>query len=142
MTLRPPRALPAGSLAAIPHSAPRACRARRFARARKRRIFREKTVPRVNGVHASFLGETHDALHVEISLDGPLAVANQIRFVGFKPMKAQTILMGEDGDRVKSELVRGAQDTNGDFAAIEGEKFFHRRKSPKIFSPHHSTRRS
>jgi len=41
-----------------------------------------KPYPGWMAVHASFLGECHDAFDVEVRLDRPLALPNQIRFVG------------------------------------------------------------
>ena len=69
---------------------------RRGAGSGQRRIFREKTVARVNGVDAALLRERHDPVDVEIGLDRPLALADQIGLVRLESMQAESIFVGID----------------------------------------------
>ena len=53
--------------------------------------------------------------------------------IGLETVQRQLVLGGIDGDRLDAELVGGAQDTDGDFAAVGNEEFLdlHRVISPK-----------
>ena len=92
--------------------------ARGLARARQRRIFREKTVAGMDRVDAPLLRQRHDSIDVEIRLHGPLALADQISFVGLEPMQAEAVFVRKHGDRANLQFIGGAEDANGDFAAI------------------------
>src|SRR5207302_10111704 len=96
-----------------------------LAGAGQRRILGKETVAGMNGVDAFFAGERNDAFDIEIRLDGSFTFADQIGFVGLEAMEGQPVLLGVDGDGPQAELIGGAQDTDGDFAAIQCEEFFH-----------------
>ena len=79
----------------------------------------------MDGVDALFRGQRDDALDIQIGLDRPFAFADQIGFVGLETMQAEPVFLGIDGDRAQPEFVGGAQDADRDFAAIQGQQFFH-----------------
>ena len=84
-------------------------------------VFREKAIAGVNGVHALFLGQRHDALDVEVRLHRPLAFADQIGLVGLEAVEGDTVLAGVNGDRTQAKLVGGAQNADGNFTAVQCE---------------------
>ena len=94
---------------------------RRFAGARQRRIFRKKSVARMNGVDAAFLGQRHDAFDVQIGLHRPHSFADQVRFIGLKAMQAEAVLVRKYGDRANPQFISGAKNADGDFATIQGK---------------------
>ena len=53
---------------------------------RKRRILRQKTVARVDGIHFFFCRQRDDAIDIQIRLYGPFALPYQISFIRLKPM--------------------------------------------------------
>ena len=110
---------------------------RRGAGSRQRRIFREKSVARVDGVDAALLRQRHDSIDVQIGLDRPFAFADQIGFVRLEPMQAEAVLVGIHGGGADFQFVGGAENANRDFPAIQGQQFFYRHRSdfPGI-SPH------
>ena len=101
---------------------------------RQRGIFREKTVARVDRVDAALLRQRHDPVDVEIGLDRPLALADQIGFVRLESMQAEAIFVGIDGGGADLQFVGGAENADRDFSAIQSQKFFnlHRSKFPGI----------
>src|SRR5689334_3721843 len=92
---------------------------------RERGIFGEEAVAGMDRVDALFLGQGDDAIDVEIGLHGSESLADLVGFVGFETMEAQTIFFGVDTDRAQAELSGGAHDADGDFTAVQGEKFLH-----------------
>ena len=96
-----------------------------FAGARQRGVLGQESIARMNGVHALLPRQRDDALDVEVGLHGPFAFAHQIRFVGLEPVERQAVFLGVNGDRAQTQFIGRAQNTNGDFTAIEGENFFH-----------------
>ena len=99
---------------------------RRGAGSGQRRIFRKKAVARVDGVDASLLRQRHDPLDVEIGLDRPLALADEIGFVRLESMQAEAIFVGIDGGGADLQFVGGAENADRNFPAIQGQKFFYR----------------
>ena len=61
----------------------------RLAGAGRGRVLGEEAVPGMDRVHALLLRERDDAVDVEVRLDGPLALADQIRFVGLEAVQAR-----------------------------------------------------
>ena len=54
-------------------------------------------------IHAFLRGQPYDAFVVEIGLDRPLILADQIRFVGFKAMQCETVFFGVDRNRPQTD---------------------------------------
>ena len=103
-----------------------------FAGARQRGILGEEAVAGMDGVDALFLGQGDDALDIQVGFHGAFAFADQVGFVGLEAVQAEAVFLGIDGDGAQAEFVGGAEDADGDFAAIQGEKFFHGRRAWKI----------
>src|SRR5262245_51633371 len=55
---------------------------------------------------------------VQIRLNRSLALANQVRFIRFKPVQRKPVFIGIHRNRAQPEFIRGAEDTNRDFAAV------------------------
>ena len=96
-----------------------------LAGARQGGVLGQESVAGVNRVDALFFRQRDDAIDVEIGLHRALAFADQVGFVRLEAMQAEPVFLRVDGDRAQPELIGGAQDTDGDFAAIEGQEFFH-----------------
>jgi hypothetical protein len=97
--------------------------ARLLTRAGQGRIFGKKAVAGMDGVYVFFFRQRNDSGDVQIGFHGPFAGADLVGLVGLKAMQGEAILLGINGYRAQSKLVRGAEDANGDLAAIGGEKF-------------------
>ena len=87
-------------------------------------ILGEESVAGVNRISANFLGEGDDAIDIEIGANRFAGFAEQVGFVGFEAMKGEAIFVGVDRDGANAEFMRGAEDANGDFAAVGDEEFF------------------
>ena len=92
---------------------------------RKRRILRKEAVAGMNRVHFPFPRDLHDPRDVEIRLDGAFALADQVGFVGLEAMQAQPVFLRINGDGAQAEFVCGAQNADGDFAAVGCQELFH-----------------
>ncbi len=96
------------------------------------RVLGEEAVARVDGVDAFFLGERDDAFDIEVGFHRPFAFADQVGFVGFEAVQGEAVFLGIDGDGAQAEFIGGAEDADGDFAAIQCKKFFHGWRAWKI----------
>ena len=79
----------------------------------------------MNRVHALLFGQRHDAFDIEIGLHRSFALADQVGFVGFEAVQREAVFLGIDGDGAQAQFIGGAENADGDFAAIECEEFFH-----------------
>src|SRR5258707_14946459 len=100
-------------------------------------IFREKTVARVNGIDISLFRKRHDPIDIEISLNRSLALTDKIGFVSLESMQTKTVFIGIHGGGADLQFIGGAENANGNFSAIQGQKFFDRHQSEffRGFSP-------
>ncbi len=96
--------------------------ARRRASFRELRALGQKAVPRMDGVDARLAGDAHDVVDVQVRLDRPLALADEIALVGLGPMQREAVLARVNCHRANAELGGGAHHANGDFAAIRDEQ--------------------
>ena len=87
-------------------------------------IFGEEAVAGVDEIDAFFFGERDDAFDIEIGLDGTVAFADEVGFVGFEAMQAKAVFLRIDGDGAQAEFGGGAQDADGDFTTVQGKSFF------------------
>ncbi len=85
-------------------------------------ILREESVARMNHVHPALAGEADDALDIEVGADGTLAPAHHVGFVGLEPVDGKPVFLGVDRDGAHAEFRGGAEDTDGDFAAVGDEE--------------------
>src|SRR6185312_5308690 len=102
------------------------CNASLRAGAGKSRILGKETVTGMNRVDAFFLRHRDNAIDVEISGNGTLALADQVSFVRLETMEAEAILLRVHGDGAQAKFGAGTENTNGDFAAIGSEQFLKR----------------
>src|SRR5579859_3061740 len=68
------------------------------------------------------LCEAYNSLDVEVGFDWPLTLANQIGFVGFEAMQREAVFVRINCNRAQAELIRGAKDSNRDFASVCSEE--------------------
>ena len=96
-----------------------------FAGAGQGGVLGEKSVARVDSVHAFLLGQRDDAFDVQVGFHGPFALADEIGFVGLEAVQGEAVFLGIDGDGAQAQFIGGAEDADRDFAAIQCEEFFH-----------------
>ena len=86
----------------------------------KVRVFREKSVTRMDDVDAFVLGERDNALDVQVGTDGAFFPAQLVGFIGFEAVAGKAVFFGVNRDGSKSEFVRRSEDPDGDFAPVHG----------------------
>ena len=91
--------------------------------ARECRVFREEPVARVDEGDPLFLREVDDALDVEVGADRPLFLAQAVGFVGLEAMAREAVLLGVDGDGAQPQFSCGAEDPDGNLAAVRSQQF-------------------
>ncbi len=74
----------------------------------------------MDGVDALLFRQCHDSRNVQIGFHGALAGADLIRLVSLEAMQGEPVFLRIDGHGAQAELVGGAEDANGDFAAVSG----------------------
>ncbi len=96
--------------------------ARRIAGAGEPGILRKETVTGMDHVDALLACEGDDALDVEIGADGAFVRADEVGFIRLEAMDAEPVLLGVNGHGAQAQLVGGAHDADGDFAAVRDEQ--------------------
>ena len=96
-----------------------------LAGARQCGILGEEAVAGMDGVDALLLGQRDDAFDVEVGFDRAFALADQVGLVGLEAVQGEAVFLRVDGDGAQAEFVGGAQDADGDFAAVQCEEFLH-----------------
>ncbi len=86
-------------------------------------VFREKTVARVDGIDALFLGDADDARDVEVGGDGAHAASDLVGLVGLLAVDGKAVLLRVDADSAETELGAGAKDAHRDLGAVGGHEF-------------------
>ncbi len=89
-------------------------------------VFRKKAIAGVDGVGAGDLAGGEQRGNIEIGLPRRRR-ADAHRFVGQLDVHGFGVDGRVDGDRGDSQLLRGAQDSQGDFAAIGDQDFLEHR---------------
>ena len=89
---------------------------------RQVRVFGEKAVTRMDSIHASFLGDPHDFVDIQVGRDGLLAPAHFVGFIGLEAVEGEAVFLRIDGDVADAEFAGGAHDANGDLAAIGNQQ--------------------
>ena len=90
---------------------------------RELRVLGQKTVARMNHVHALLLREGDDAGDVEIRADRAFADADQVRLVRLETMDRKPVLLGVDGHGAETQLGSRAKNADGNFAAVGDQQF-------------------
>ena len=81
-------------------------------------ILGEEAVARMDGIDIVLLADADDVLDVEVGIDWLLALAHEIRLVGATAVQGQDIFFGIDGDRADAHLMAGAENADGNLAAV------------------------
>ena len=81
-------------------------------------VLGEEAVARMDGIDIVLLADTDDVLDVEVGIDWLLALADEIRFIGAAAMQRQDIFFRVDRDRADAHLVAGAENADGNLAAV------------------------
>ncbi len=76
-------------------------------------------------VHFAFPRNLHDSRDVEIRFDGAFALADRVGFVGLEAMHAQPVFLRIHRHGAQAQFICGAQNANGDFAAVGCQELFH-----------------
>ena len=74
----------------------------------------------MNAVDAVGFRQRDNAIDVEIGLDGAEALTDQERLIGFEAVQTEAVLLRKNGHGAEAEFVGGAEDADGDLAAVEG----------------------
>jgi len=77
----------------------------------------------MNGVDALFFCQSDDASDIKVCHHRALARTNLIRLVSLESVQSEAILLRINSHGAQAELVRGTENSYGDFAAIGSEQF-------------------
>ena len=94
-----------------------------FAGLGKGGVFRQETVARMDGASARTPGGVEDRVHAQIAFGGRRR-ADAVCLVGFGDMEGVGVGIGIDRDGLQPHAARGADDADGDFAAIGDQEGF------------------
>ena len=72
----------------------------------------------MDGIHIAPLGQVDDRGDVQVGAQGALILPDEIGLVRPGAEETVCILIGIDGHRVESQVVAGAEDADGDLAAV------------------------
>ena len=89
--------------------------------ARERRPLGQQAVARVDRVDVVPLGQLDDLVLGQVGGHRLQALADQVGLVGLVAVQVDAVLLREDRDRAEAELGAGAEDADGDLAAVGGE---------------------
>src|SRR5205814_9173455 len=85
-------------------------------------VLGEEAVAGVDGLDFLLAGEGDDAVDVEVGADGLAGPADAVGLLGLEAVQGEAVLVRVDGDGTDAQLVRGAEDADGDLAAVGGEE--------------------
>ena len=88
---------------------------------RQVRVLAQEPVAGVDGVRPGLAGRADDLGDVEVRPDRVPALADQVGLVGLDAVDRVAVLVGVDGDRLRAELVRGAEGPDGDLTPVGDE---------------------
>ena len=86
-------------------------------------VLGQEAVPGVDGVDPDAPGQLDDLVDAQVGVDGLLALADQVGLVGLVAVQGEPVLLRVDGDRGDAQLGAGAEDADGDLAAVGGHNF-------------------
>ena len=81
-------------------------------------VLAQEAVAGVDGVGPVLLGQVDDAGDVQIGAQGALVLADQIGLIRGGAEQAVGILVGIDGDGLKTQVVAGPEHPHGDLAPV------------------------
>jgi hypothetical protein len=76
----------------------------------------------VNRVDVCLACDANDVLDVEVGLDRPLALADEVSLVCLGPVQREAVLLGIDRHRPHAQLSGSTHDADGDLAAIGNQQ--------------------
>ena len=92
-------------------------------------VFGQKTVARMNRLHVADLGGADDPVDLQVAVGG-LGRADAIGFVGQFQVGGAAVGLAEDGHGLDAQLAAGAEDAQGDFAAVGNQDSLEHGYSP------------
>jgi len=97
--------------------------ARFMALAHEDRIFRQKSITRMDGIHILFQSQGDDLVHIQVSLDRPCRPRDQIRLISLASEEGHFIFLGVYGHCPDAQLMTGTDDPDGDFPRLATRTF-------------------
>ena len=85
-------------------------------------VFGKEPVARMDHADAAFAGEANDAFDVEVGADRTFAASHDVGLVRFEAMDGEAIFLGVDRDGAQAEFGGGAENADGDLAAVGDEQ--------------------
>ena len=82
----------------------------------------------MDGVHIVAPGQVDNAGNIEVGANRLALLADAISFIGLEAMQGKTILVGINGHRAHAQLMRRAEDANGDLATIGHQNLANKRR--------------
>jgi hypothetical protein len=82
------------------------------------RVLRQESVAGVHRIGAGCHGNRDDRLRIEVRADWVPALSDLVRFISTDPMLRPAVLIGEHCHGLDTQLVRGANGSDGDFATV------------------------
>ena len=90
------------------------------------RVLRKEAVSRMDRVHVELLRQRDGALDIEIGADRLARFADAVGLVRLEAVQGEAVLMRIDRNRADAQLVRRAEDADGDFAAVGDQQLANR----------------
>ena len=82
------------------------------------RVLGQEAVAGMDGIDLVLAGQGDDAVDVEIGADRLARLADAVGLVRLEAVQGEAVFVGVDGDRADAQLVGGAEDADGDLAAV------------------------
>ena len=86
------------------------------------RVFRKKSITRMNHRHALLLGERDDALDIEVRADRALRRIELIRLIGLEAVDRKAVFFGKNRNRAQTKFVGSAENADRNFSAVGGHQ--------------------
>mmetsp|Transcript_42752 Transcript_42752/g.167048 ORF Transcript_42752/g.167048 Transcript_42752/m.167048 type:complete len:216 (-) Transcript_42752:15-662(-) len=111
---------------------------------REARVFRQKTVPRVNCVYVLVLSNFNNVVDVQVRPNGSNTISELIRFITLVPMQGMSVLLRIDANRTHPKLGRRSKDSDSNFTSVATHELLklalrpcgHRPRRPNPGPPH------
>ena len=87
-------------------------------------VLRQETIARMDGVDFVTHGHVDDAGDVEVRAQGLAGRADAVGLVGLEAVQSEAVFVSVNRDGANAQLMRGAEDANGDFAAVGNHQLF------------------
>ena len=94
-------------------------------------VLGQKAVARMNRLHVADLGGADHPVDLQVAVGG-LGRTDAIGFVGQVQVGGAPVGLAEDGHRLDAQLAAGAEDAQGDFAAVGNQDSLEHGYSPRL----------